>query len=214
MQQRMTFWYLLGYSLSKAAARMFFRYRVFGAENIVEDGPVIFAPNHASFLDPPLAGIASRRGIHYLARKTLLDWPLIGPILPELNVIPVDQENADRSALMASIRVLRHGGAILVFPEGARTPDGKLQPAQPGIGLMVAKTGAPVIPLRIFGSYEAFPRDRALPRRVPVTVVVGKPLVFSAEESSGRDSYQKISDRIMDAVADLEIPEKSRQLND
>jgi 1-acyl-sn-glycerol-3-phosphate acyltransferase len=205
----MTFWYLLGYSLSRGIAKTLFRYRVIGAENIIEEGPAVFAANHASFLDPPLAGIASRRGVHYLARKTLLDWPILGPILPELNVIPVDQENADRSALMASIRVVRQGGAIVVFPEGSRTLDGNLQPAQPGVGLIVAKTGAPVVPMRLFGSFEAFPRGRAKLRLVPITVVVGKPLFFTSEETSGRDAYQKTSDRIMDAVAALEIPEKS-----
>jgi len=204
MQQRMTFWYLLGYTLSKTLAKTFFNYRVIGAENIIEEGPCIIAANHCSYLDPPLVGVACKRGIHYLARKSLLDVPILGPILPELGVIPVDQKNADRSALMSSIRVVRSGGAILVFPEGTRTLDGKLQPAQPGIGMIVAKTGAPVVPLRIFGTFESFPRDRAAPRFVPITVVVGKPLRFSPEETADRAAYQKIGDRIMDAVAKLE----------
>lgn len=199
----MTFWYLLGCSLSRGIARAFFGYRVIGGEHMIESGPAIIAANHASFLDPPLAGIASHRAIHYLARKSLMDWPVLGPILPELNVIPVDQKNADRSALMAAIRVVRGGGAILVFPEGTRSPDGELQPAQPGVGMIVAKTGAPVVPVRVFGSYEAFPRDRALPRRVPVTVVVGPALRFAPAEDGDRAYYQKTSDRIMDAIARL-----------
>lgn len=199
----MTFWYLLGYSLSKALAKTFFNYRVIGAENMIEDGPCIIAANHCSFLDPPLAGVACRRGIHYLARKTLLDWPVFGPIFPQLNVIPVDPKNAERSALLGIIRVVRAGGAVLIFPEGTRSPDGKLQPGQPGIGMLVTKTGAPVLPVRIYGSYEALPRNSVLPRRASVTVVVGKPLLFEASESSDRHGYQKISDRIMDAVADL-----------
>lgn len=205
MQQRMTFWYLLGYSLSKAIARTFFDYRVVGAENIIEEGPAIIAPNHASFLDPPLAGIACRRAIHYLARKSLLDWPVMGPLMPEWNVIPVDQDNPERSALMGLIRVIRAGGAALIFPEGSRTPDGNLQAPQPGIGLVVAKTLAPVVPMRIFGSFEAYPRDRRWPKRVPITVVVGPPLRFAAEECTDRTAYQKISHRIMDAVAGLEV---------
>jgi len=183
----MTFWYLLGYSLSKGIAKTFFNYQVIGAENIIEEGPCIIAANHASFFDPPLAGVACQRAIHYLARKSLLDWPVLGGILPELNVIPVDQKNADRSALMAAIRVVRAGGAILVFPEGTRS------------------AGAPVVPMRIFGSFEAFPRNRKFPRSVTISVVVGKPLKFSPEEISKRDVYQKTSDRIMDAVARLEI---------
>lgn len=199
----MTFWYLLGYSLSKAIAKTFFRYRVVGAENIIEEGPCIIAANHASFLDPPLAGVACQRAIHYLARKSLLDWPIMGPLMPEWNVIPVDPKNAERSALMGIIRVVRAGGAALIFPEGTRSKDGNLQPAQPGIGMIIAKTGAPVVPMRIFGSFDAFPRDRKMPRRAPITVIVGKPLYFDAKELTDRESYQKASDRVMDAVAGL-----------
>ena len=178
MQQRMTCWYLLGYSLSKAIAKTFFHYRVIGAENMIEEGPCIIAANHCSYLDPPLVGVACRRAIHYLARKSLLDIPVLGSILPQLNVIPVDQKNADRSALMGAIRVVRYGGGVLIFPEGTRSPDGELQPAQPGIGMIVVKTDAPVVPVRIFGSYQAFSRERRIPRRAFVTVVVGRPLRF------------------------------------
>ena len=201
MQQRMTCWYLLGYSLSKAIAKTFFHYRVIGAENMIEEGPCIIAANHCSYLDPPLVGIACRRAIHYLARKTLLDWPVLGPIFPDLNVIPVDQNNADRSALRGVIRVVQNGGAVVVFPEGSRSPDGRLQPAQPGLGMIVAKTGAPVVPVRICGSFTALPRGRQRPRLAAVTVVVGRALRFPAEITEGREAYQKISDRVMDAVA-------------
>jgi 1-acyl-sn-glycerol-3-phosphate acyltransferase len=88
----------------------------------------------------------------------LLDHWFWGWLLPKLNVIPVDQEGSDRSALKALIRILRAGQATLVFPEGARTLDGNLQPAQPGLGLVIAKTLAPVVPMRIFGAHEAWPR--------------------------------------------------------
>lgn len=200
----MTCWYLLGYSLSKALAKTLFHYRVVGAENLPEEGPCIIAANHCSYFDPPLVGVAFRRAIHYLARKTLLDIPVLGPILPQLNVIPVDQQNADRSALMGAIRVVRDGGAVLIFPEGTRSPDGRLQPGQPGIGLLAAKTGAPVVPARVFGSFEAFPRGGRFPRRVPISVVVGRPLRFPDDGASDRGRYQKTSDRIMDAVAALQ----------
>jgi 1-acyl-sn-glycerol-3-phosphate acyltransferase len=201
MQQRMTFWYLLGYSLSRAIAKTFFNYRVIGAENMIEEGPCIIAANHCSYLDPPLVGVACKRAIHYLARKSLLDVPVLGPVLPELNVIPVDQKNADRSALMGAIRVVRNGGAVLIFPEGTRSPDGKLQPAQPGIGMIVAKTCAPVVPVRISGSFAAFPRGASWPRLAPVQVSVGPAVYFEGSEAEERDLYQKTSDRIMDAIA-------------
>jgi len=201
MQQRMTLWYLLGYSLSKAIAKTFFNYRVIGAENMIEEGPCIIAANHCSYLDPPLVGVACQRAIHYLARKSLLEIPVLGPILPQLNVIPVDQKNADRSALMGAIRVVRNGGAVLIFPEGTRSLDGRLQPAQPGIGMIVAKTGAPVIPVKISGSFDAFPRGSSRLRPHPVTVSVGSVLRFDFFDLRGRYFNQKASDRILDAVA-------------
>ena len=199
----MTFWYLLGYSLSKAIAKTFFNYRVIGAENMIEEGPCIIAANHCSYLDPPLVGVACKRAIHYLARKSLLDVPILGPILPELNVIPVDQKNADRSALMGAIRVVKNGGAVLIFPEGSRSPDGQLQPPQPGIGMIAAKTGAPIVPVRITGSYEAFPRGRVLPRRAKVTATVGPPIVFESEMNNARDAYVNLSAEIFAAMATL-----------
>jgi 1-acyl-sn-glycerol-3-phosphate acyltransferase len=206
MQQRMTFWYLLGYSLSKAIARTFFNYRVIGAENMIEEGPCIIAANHCSYLDPPLVGVACKRAIHYLARKSLLDVPILGPILPELNVIPVDQKNADRSALMGAIRVVKNGGAVLIFPEGSRSPDGQLQPPQPGIGMIAAKTGAPIVPVRIFGSFEALPKSRRRISCFGVTAVVGAPLVLEIVRSDGRPDYLQGSNEVIAALSRIEMP--------
>lgn len=199
----MTFWYLLGYSLSKAVAKTFFDYRVLGAENMIEDGPCIIAANHCSYLDPPLVGIACRRAIHYLARKSLLDLPVLGPILPELNVIPVDQKNADRSALMGAIRVVRHGGAVLIFPEGTRSADGELQPARPGLGMIAAKTGAPVVPVHVAGSYAAFPKGARMPKPTPVEVRIGRAIYPMAGSSGERPDYEAISRQALQAIAAL-----------
>ena len=104
---------------------------------------------------------------------------------------------------MGAIRVVRGGGAILIFPEGSRSPDGKLQPAQPGIGMIMAKTGAPVVPVRVSGSFQAFPRGTAVPHFVAVKVTIGAPILFEGSETEDRAFYQKASDRIMDAVAAL-----------
>ena len=197
----MTFWYLLGYSLSKAIAKTFFNYRVIGAENMIEEGPCIIAANHCSYLDPPLVGVACKRAIHYLARKSLLDVPILGPILPELNVIPVDQKNADRSALMGAIRVVRSGGAVLIFPEGTRSPDGNLQAAQPGIGMIVAKTGAPVVPVNISGTFSALPRGTGIPSCFPVSITVGKALKFERHIDSTKRCYLEIGEAVNEAIS-------------
>ncbi|HMJ06782.1 MAG TPA: lysophospholipid acyltransferase family protein, partial [Chthoniobacterales bacterium] len=149
-----------------------------------------------------------RRAIYFLARKTLLDIPVFGPILPKLNVIPVDQEGNDRSALKALIRALKANQGVLVFPEGSRTLDGNLQPALPGIGLVIAKTLAPVVPMRIFGAHKALPRGGGKLRFCPITIVVGEPLYFTAEEvaGNGREVYPRLSERVMKAIAALELP--------
>lgn len=204
-------WYKIGYNLSKVIARSYFSYRVIHPERIIESGGALLAMNHQSYLDPPLAGIACKREIHYLARKTLLQWPILGPIFPKINVIPVDQERADMSALKAVIRLVNAGHCTVVFPEGSRTPDGSLQPAQPGIGLIIAKSLVPVIPMRIFGAYEAYKRGSKFPKPHPITVVVGEPLRFTQEDiaGGGRDLYQNISNRVMSAIAALELPPRS-----
>src|ERR1041385_8495458 len=136
----MNFYYWLGYHLSRIVGRLFFRLRVVHRERMLQSGPAILAMNHQSYLDPPLAGSTCDRSIYFLARRTLLDVPLLGSVLPKLNVIPVNQEGVDRSAIKAVIRVLQAGNGGLVFPEGSRTPNGTLQPGEPGMGLVIAKT--------------------------------------------------------------------------
>src|SRR6266446_5406186 len=133
------FYYWLGYHLSRLLARLFFGFRIIHRERVIQTGPVILAMNHQSYLDPPLAGNACDRPIFFLARRSLLKVRLLGWLLPKLNVIPVDQDGIDRSALKALIRVLKSGHAALIFPEGSRTLDGNLQPALPGLGLIIAK---------------------------------------------------------------------------
>lgn len=200
-------WYQCGYYLSKVIARSLFSFEVVHRERIIEEGPAILAMNHQSFLDPPLAGIACRREIYFLARRTLLEWPILGPILPKLNVIPVDQVKADMSALKAVIRLVRAGQCTVIFPEGARTANGELQAAQPGLGLVIAKTKAPVVPMRIFGAHEAFPRGSRRVRRHPITLVVGHSFRFTDEEmsGSGRELYQRLSDQVMGRIAQIRL---------
>jgi len=203
----MNFYYWIGYHLSRLAGRLFFRFRVIHRERMIQTGPVILAMNHQSYLDPPLAGTTCDRAIYFLARRTLLDVPLLGWVLPKLNVIPVNQEGVDRSAIKAVIRVLQAGNGVLVFPEGSRTPDGTLQPAEPGMGLVIAKTLAPVVPLRIFGAREALPRSGGRLRFVPITVVIGEPIFFTAADiqPGGKDLYARLSDRVMKAIAALHV---------
>jgi 1-acyl-sn-glycerol-3-phosphate acyltransferase len=203
----MNFWYWTGYHLAWLVGKLLFRFRVIHGERVIKQGPVILAMNHQSYLDPPLAGIAAGREMHFLARNTLLDIPLLGFLLPRVNVVPVDQEGNDRSALKALLRILKAGQGTIVFPEGARTPDGELQPALPGLGFLIAKTLVPVVPMRIFGAREALARGEGRIRLVPITIVVGEPIYFTKAdlEPGGKDLYQRLTQRVMDAITALRL---------
>lgn len=200
-------YYWFCYNLVRLLGRLFFRLRVVHRERMINHGPVILASNHQSYLDPPLVGSVCDRAIFFLAKKNLLEGAVFGWLLPKLNVIPVDQEGRDRSALKALIRILKAGEGTLVFPEGGRTVDGNLQPALPGVGLVIAKTLAPVVPVRIFGAYEAWPVGQDWFRFRPITIVVGQPIHFTAAdlEPGGKELYRRLSQRVMDAIAALSL---------
>jgi 1-acyl-sn-glycerol-3-phosphate acyltransferase len=198
--------YQIGRWTSWTIAKFCFRFRAYHTERIPKTGPVILAMNHQSYLDPPMAGLCCpQREIYYLARKTLLQWPILGPLFPRVNVIPVDQDRADMSALKTVIKMVRAGEGTVIFPEGSRCMDGHLLPALPGLGLVIAKTRAPVIPMRIFGAHEAFPRGGKKLRFHPITITVGQPMTFTDEDFAGppREVYQRLSDRVMEQIAAL-----------
>ncbi|MBV9732120.1 MAG: 1-acyl-sn-glycerol-3-phosphate acyltransferase [Verrucomicrobia bacterium] len=199
--------YRLGYTISKVVAKLGFSLRTYGRENLIEDGPAILASNHASYLDPPLVGVSCRKDVYFLARKSLFERPVIGPIIAQLNTVPVDRDRGDVGAVRAMIKLLKSGNRVLVFPEGTRSKDGNLQPARAGVGLLIAKSLAPVVPVRVFGSYAALPRSGGI-RFVPITVVIGKPLFFTKQDlgTDERAAYQVLSDRVMAAIAALEMP--------
>jgi 1-acyl-sn-glycerol-3-phosphate acyltransferase len=204
----MNFYYWLGYNLSRWLAKLFFGFRIIHRERVIQAGAVILATNHQSFFDPPLAGNAADRAIYFLAKKSLMDGLILGWLLPKLNVIPVNLEGGDRSALKALIRVLSAGECALVFPEGTRTPDGNLQPAEPGLGLIIAKTRAPVVPMRIFGAFDAWPIGGKIRLGAKITIVVGDPIHWSETdfEGGGKELYARLSQRVMDTIAAIQLP--------
>ena len=206
----MTPLYRIGYTLCNLVGKVAFDFKVYGRENLIEEGAAILASNHQSYLDPPCIGMACRNDIYYLARNTLYQRPLIGPLLKRLNTVPVDRDRGDVSSIKAIIRLLRNGHRVIIFPEGTRSLDGQLQPARAGLGMIIAKTLAPVVPVRVFGSFEALPRVGGLKLR-PVSVVVGKPMRFSEDALKGdRDVYQKLSNQVMEKIAGLELPAERR----
>jgi 1-acyl-sn-glycerol-3-phosphate acyltransferase len=175
-------------------------------------GPVILASNHASFVDPPLVGIPLKRPLNFLARSTLFRFPGVGATLRSWQAVPVDREGGGGAGLKAILDRLLEGGAILLFPEGTRTKDGNLQPGRSGIGLAVIKSNAPVVPVRVFGTFQAFGRHMRFPRRHRIAVKYGRPLLFAELRAEARQCskprlkqiYQEVADEIIAAIARLE----------
>jgi 1-acyl-sn-glycerol-3-phosphate acyltransferase len=204
--------YRIGWTLFRAMYATYFHWRVFNPENVPLQGSVILASNHASYLDPPLVGSGLRRDINYLARESLFRFPGIGALLRSWNSVPVDRDGGGARGLKAILDRLLAGGAIILFPEGTRSQDGKLQPARSGIGLTVIKSTAPVVPVRVFGTFEAYGRHVKFPRPHRVMVKYGRPLNFGALRAEARtcdkarlkEIYQQVADEIMAEIAKLE----------
>ena len=203
----MHFTYWLGYCFFRAVARGFYDFRVIGSENLDVSGAALIASNHVSFLDPPFVGQAFDEALYFFARKTLFDHPLAGSLLRRWQTIPIDRDKPDASSLKATIRLLKSGKKVLIFPEGTRSPDNRLQKAEAGVGLLVAKTGAPVLPVRIFGTHEAFPRGAKFPRPAQITLVVGQLYQpdLQSHKDKGRDLYQSLADEVMERIGQLTL---------
>jgi 1-acyl-sn-glycerol-3-phosphate acyltransferase len=204
--------YFIGWRFYRTLFAVYFRWHIYNPERVPLKGPVILAANHASFLDPPLVGSGLKRDINYLARKSLFRYPVLGWILRAVNAVPVDRDGGGAAGLKAIMDRLNDGGAIILFPEGTRTTDGKLQPARSGIGLTVIKSAAPVVPVRVFGTGEAWGRHVKFPRPHAVAVKYGRPMNFgelraeakSCSKTRLKEIYQEIADEIMAAIGKLE----------
>jgi len=173
---------------------------VYGTENIPKDGPVIFVPNHCSYIDPPVVGWKSPRRIWAIAKKELLDVPVVGGFIRNMGIIPVDQSGANaRATIKAALEQLRMGRAIGIFPEGTRTrgPFGK---AMPGVALIARKSGAPVVPVLLTGTHRILAPDRPGLHRGLITCTYGEPFTFDPNEKGDLEADTK---RIMDAIAAL-----------
>lgn len=206
----------LFYRITRLAVRgvlkVYFRWQVLDADRVPLQGPVILASNHQSFLDPPLVAAALSRQVSFLARQTLFESWWLGPLFRALGVIPLDREGGTGAGLKAVLAWLEAGGAVVLFPEGTRSPDGRLQPARPGVGLVAVRSGAPVVPVRVFGTFEAWSREQRFPKPRRLTVKYGWPMRFDAwrTEASVADKpqlrhiYQQVADQIMAAIAALE----------
>ena len=187
--------------LTRVLFRLLFRFRTIGADNVPREGAVLLASNHVSVLDPPAVGAGLPRRIHYMAKAELFRVPFLGGLIRRLNAYPVEREGADAAALRHALLLLREGQGLLVFPEGTRGTEGRLQPGRAGAGMLAALSEAPVVPVYVQGTGRALPRGASRLHRARVTVRYGRPLRF--ERGRGRHRYQEISEEIMAAIGRL-----------
>jgi 1-acyl-sn-glycerol-3-phosphate acyltransferase len=178
--------YRVSLALARAMLRVCFRARWSGAEHVPRHGAVLLASNHASFLDPLIVGSFCGRICRFLARASLGKVPLVGRWMRAVGTVFVAPGAPTARAMDVVIDLLLAGEAVVVFPEGTRSRDGRVAPFKRGILLLVKKTGAAVVPVGIHGSFQALPKGRRLPRLFRrCTVAYGEPMTAAELLATG-----------------------------
>ena len=187
-----------------------FRGEVAGLENLPRAGSFLIAANHASFLDPFLIGAQVQRQIAFFARKTLWKPGFASWWLDSVGTIPVDRDGGQAvSAIKRVLRAMEDDWGLILFPEGTRSPDGQLQSPKAGVGLICCRAQVPVVPARIFGSFEAYGKGRGVRLGTPVSIVFGRAIAPGDydDAGAGKERYQIASNRIMARITQLRQPE-------
>jgi 1-acyl-sn-glycerol-3-phosphate acyltransferase len=193
-------WYATLWNPCYAASRALFRFRFRGKANVPLTGPVLLVSNHQSNLDPVLVGLACPRQLKYLARQGLFFWPFSWWI-KALGAVPIDRDRGSIAGIRTTLRLLKDGEAVVVFPEGSRTFDGRVHEMLPGFCLLARRSGATLVPVGINGAYEALKRGTAIPHLAEISLVFGPP-IFRAQYDSLSDTelVQLVTERIKDAL--------------
>ena len=185
--------------------KLFFRLKMQGTENIPSDGAFILASNHSSYLDPPILAAGCfdynrGRRLNFLAKDELFHRKLFGWYIGKLGAFPIKRSFGDIGAIRESIRRIRAGKPLVVFPEGERSPDGSLQQAFQGVALLATKTKIPIIPAYIKGAEEVLSVKSKAFRPHKIAVKFGKPLFFYQK---GPQAYSEATEKIMSAIKEL-----------
>ncbi len=155
--------------------KVYFRLRVAGYENVPSEKPCLIVANHSSFLDPILICATVPRIIHYITFAYFYYHPLLHWFCKRVYCIPLKKDGKDISTLKKTLRLLKTGELVGIFPEGERSATGKLGKGSPGAALIALKANVPVLPVGIQGAYESFPQGSIFPKPIPITVTFGEP---------------------------------------
>lgn len=190
--------YWLARAVLQPFFHLYFRLSRIGREHIPADGPVIFAANHRSFLDPFVIATMARRPIYYVAKKELFEHRLQAWFLNSLGAFPVDRGNADQDMIDTATAILARGDCVLIFPEGTRVRPGPPGAAKRGVGRLALETEAPVVPIAVIGTTDVRRGWRIRPRKIRIRA--GRPLTFPQAAAPSRELAQAVTDRIWPCV--------------
>jgi 1-acyl-sn-glycerol-3-phosphate acyltransferase len=185
-------------------ALLAYRFRRTGVHNVPRRGPILVVSNHQSYLDPPLIGCGFPRQMSFLARETLFRSRLFGGLIRSVNAIPIDREGMGLAGLKETLRRLKQGAAVLVFPEGTRSTDGEMQPFRPGFTALAVRSRAAILPAAIEGAFRSWPRRQKFPSRSTVQVHFGPPLL--------PDEFQRQDERALALEVETRVRECQRIL--
>jgi 1-acyl-sn-glycerol-3-phosphate acyltransferase len=177
---------------------LYFRGRVYGRENVPQQGRLLVVSNHASDFDPPLLSCAVGRPVAYMAKEELFRVPILKQAIQAYGAYPVKRGTADRAAMKAAIASVQSGWATGVFLDGTRTPNGRIQDAKIGAAWIAAKTHSPILPVSLWGTHSIFKKGSVVPRPVPLTIRIGE--VIPAPTSSDRAELEAMTQRCADAI--------------
>lgn len=194
-------WYWLTSTAIWITAKLLYGLRTEGRLRVPSEGPVVLVANHTSHFDPPLVGGATRRQLSYLARDTLFVGPL-GWLIRSYDAVPVDRDGSGIAGIKATLKRLKQGGAILLFPEGTRSEDGELQPFKPGFVALVRRAKATVVPIGFAGPYDVWPKGAKRPRLTGrVAMHYGEPIPYAQIADLDDDGLIALAhDRVRDCV--------------
>lgn len=185
-----------------------------GVDNVPETGPVLVLSNHASYLDPLLVGIAIPREVHYLARQEILDWPVVGRMMQ--NTHAIRRGGIDRQAIQLCRDILKAGWPLIMFPEGTRSPDGKVYRPRGGFAwILETMQDVPCLPVYLEGTFEALKRGAFLPRPEPVQIRIGQPYTLTPrpEGMRRREHFELCADQLENAWRELGAEVRSQELD-
>jgi 1-acyl-sn-glycerol-3-phosphate acyltransferase len=181
--------------------RLYFGLELHGTEHIPPDGPLLIIPNHQTYADPALVTIPVRRPVYYMAWDRLFAIPLFGQFIRRLRAFPVDIESSDPRATREAVRLLQAGEAVMIFPEGERTKDGRLGRFKLGAFRLAVALGVPVLPVTITGGHDAWPPGRVWPRPRAMAITYHR-LQRPEPGAEPRASARGLAERVRAAIAE------------